>query len=221
MSRQPRRYATFLPETIMETIKRYTPTQTEMKSRIARFSELVSTKARIQERLGVPQEVMEMITAKATFNVMSPGALPGQISPKPAVVGGDAGVFRLGIVTCPPGHGPGLHVHYYTHETFMCLTGRWLIQWGDHGEEATVLEHLDLIALPPRVTRRFENISDQDAQLLVIVQGEPDKFDDIDRDPTTAEKIAARFGPEIVSKLQNAGWKFSIGRENETDGAEA
>jgi mannose-6-phosphate isomerase-like protein (cupin superfamily) len=203
----------------MEDTQRYTPTQDEMKSRIARFSELVSTKARIQERLGLPQEVMELITAKATFNVMSPGALPGQISPKPAVEGGDAGVFRLGIVTCPPGQGPGLHVHYHTHETFMCLTGRWLIQWGDHGQESTVLEHLDLIALPPRVTRRFENLSDQDAQLLVVVQGERDKFDDIDRDPATAEKIEAKFGAETVAKLQAAGWKFTIGRENQPQGA--
>jgi uncharacterized RmlC-like cupin family protein len=194
-------------------MKRYTPTQEEMQGRIARFKDLVSTKARIQEKLGLPQEVMEMITAKATFNVMSPGPLPGQISPRPAVEGGDAGVFRLGIVTCPPGQGPGLHVHYHTHETFMCLTGRWLIQWGDRGEESTELEHLDLIALPPAVTRRFQNLSDRDAHLLVIVQGERDKFDDIDRDPATAEKIASRFGPEIVSRLEAAGWKFSIGKE--------
>ncbi|MFN7040139.1 MAG: cupin domain-containing protein [Acidovorax temperans] len=194
-------------------MKRFTPTQEEMEGRIARFKDLVSTKARIQERLGVPLEVMEMITAKATFNVMSPGALPGQISPKPAVIGGDAGVFRLGIVTCPPGQGPGLHVHYHTHETFMCLTGRWEMQWGDHGEETTVLEHLDLIALPPAVTRRFVNISNEDAQLLVIVQGERDKFDDIDRAPETAERIAEKFGQPMVDKLVSAGWKFTIGRE--------
>jgi uncharacterized RmlC-like cupin family protein len=194
-------------------MKRFTPTQQEMQSRVARFKDLVSTKARIQERLGVPLEVMEMITAKATFNVMSPGSMPGQISPKPAVEGGDAGVFRLGIVTCPPGQGPGLHVHYHTHETFMCLTGRWEIQWGDRGEETTVLEHLDLIALPPGVTRRFVNVSDQDAHLLVIVQGERDKFDDIDRVPETADRIALKFGRPMVDKLVAAGWKFSIGRE--------
>ncbi len=31
-----------------------------------------------------------MITAKSTFNVMSPEDLGGQLSPKPVVVGGDA-----------------------------------------------------------------------------------------------------------------------------------
>lgn len=197
-------------------MKRFTPTQDEMRSRIARFKDLVSTKARIQEKLGVPLEVMEMITAKATYNIMSPGPLPGQISPKPAVEGGDKGVFRLGMVTCPPGQGPGLHVHYRTHETFMCLSGRWEIQWGDRGEEKTVLEHFDLIALPPGVTRRFVNIADEDAHLLVIVQGQRDEFDDIDRDPQTAERIADRHGQAMVDKLQAAGWRFTIGCEEGT-----
>jgi mannose-6-phosphate isomerase-like protein (cupin superfamily) len=194
-------------------MKRWTPTQQEMKSRIARFRELVPTKNRIMEEKGIPPDVMEMITAKITRNVMSPGPLPGQLSPKPAVEGGDAGVFRLGIATCPPGQGPGLHVHYHTHETFMALTGRWEIQWGDKGEESTVLEHLDTIAVPPGVTRRFVNLSAEDAHLLVIIQGERDKFDDVDRVPETAEKIAQLHGPQMVEKLRLAGWKFNIGRE--------
>lgn len=196
-------------------MKRHTPSQEEMKSRIARFKSLVSTKKRVQERLGVPMEVIEMITAKATYNIMSPGPLPGQITPMPAVVGGDAGVFRLGIVVCPPGQGPGLHVHYKTHETFMCLSGRWEMQWGDRGEESTVLDLYDVIALPPGVTRRFVNVADEDAHLLVIIQGQRDEFDDIDRVPETADAIRDAFGQSMVDKLESSGWKFSIGREKE------
>ena len=196
-------------------MQRWTPTQDEMKTRTARFLELVSTKNRIAEQKGIPAEVMEMITAKTTRNVMSPGPLPGQLSPKPAVEGGDAGVFRLGIATCPPGQGPGLHVHYHTHETFMALTGRWRIEWGDHGEESTVLEHLDLVAVPPGVTRRFVNLADEDAHLLVIIQGRQDQFDDVDRVPETERKIAEMHGPEMVAKLRAGGWKFDIGREQE------
>jgi uncharacterized RmlC-like cupin family protein len=145
--------------------KTKTPSQAEMKTRIARFKDLVSTKARHAEAKGIPQEVMEMITAKSTFNVMSPADLGGQLSPKPAVIGGDAGVFRLGIATCPAGNGPGLHVHWNTHETFMALTGRWEIRWGDTGEESTIIEPFDLIAVPPGVTRQFINLSDKDAHL--------------------------------------------------------
>ena len=191
-------------------VKTKTPTQAEMKTRIARFKELVSTKDRHAERLGIPKEVMEMITAKSTFNVMSPESLGGQLSPKPAVVGGDAGVFRLGVATCPAGNGPGLHVHWRTHETFMALTGKWEIRWGDKGEERTLLEPFDLIAVPPGVTRQFINISDKDAHLLVIIQGQRGEFDDVGRVPETAQAIAGKFGQPMLQKLLDAGWQFTL-----------
>jgi uncharacterized RmlC-like cupin family protein len=181
-----------------------------MKKRIARFKDLVSTKARHAEGKGLPVEVLEMITAKSTFNIMSPTDLGGQLSPTPPVVGGDAGVFRLGIVTCPPGNGPGLHVHWRTHETFMALTGKWEVIWGDKGEEKTVIEPFDLIAVPPEVTRTFVNISDEDAHLLVVIQGKKGEFDDVGRVPETAQKIADKFGPEMVGKLEAAGWQFTL-----------
>ncbi len=186
------------------------PTQEEMKKRIARFRDLVSTKARHAEGKGIPVEVLEMITAKSTFNIMSPTDLGGQLSPTPPVLGGDAGVFRLGIVTCPPGNGPGLHVHWRTHETFMALTGKWEVIWGDKGEEKTVIEPFDLIAVPPEVTRTFVNISDEDAHLLVVIQGKKGEFDDVGRVPETAQKIAEKFGPEMVGKLEAAGWQFTL-----------
>jgi uncharacterized RmlC-like cupin family protein len=181
-----------------------------MKTRIARFKDLVSTKARHAQGKGIPAEVLEMITAKSTFNVMSPEGLGGQLSPKPPVVGGDAGVFRLGIVTCPPGNGPGLHVHWKTHETFMALTGKWEVLWGDKGEEKTVIEPFDLIAVPPQVTRTFINISDADAHLLVIIQGKKEEFDDVGRVPETAQKVAQKYGPEMVEKLESLGWQFTL-----------
>lgn len=194
-------------------MERWTPTQDEMKTRIARFKDLVSTKAKILKEKDIPVEVIEMITAKTTWNIMSPGPLPGQVTPAPAVIGGDAGVFRLGIVSCPPHQGPGLHAHYKTHETFMALTGRWEMQWGDRGEESTILEPFDLIAMPPKVTRRFENVSDEEALLLVIIQGKPEEFNDIDRVSETADKIARVHGKEMVDKLERMGWTFNIGRE--------
>jgi uncharacterized RmlC-like cupin family protein len=192
-------------------MKTYTPTQEEMSSRIARFKSLVPTKRRHLGDKGIPEEVMEMITAKTTYNVMSPGALPGQLSPAPAVVGGDAGVIRVGIVSCPPGNGPGLHAHFKTHETFIALSGKWEIQWGDKGEESIELEPYDLIAVPPMVTRRFVNVSDQDAHLMVIIQGKQDEFDDVDRVPETARAIERKYGKGMVDKLQSMGWKFTIG----------
>ncbi len=192
------------------TAKTWQPTQEEMKSRIARFTDLVSTKARHAEGKGIPLEVLEMITAKSTFNMMSPGNLGGQLSPNPPVIGGDAAVFRLGFAICPPGNGPGLHVHWNTHETFIATTGKWEIRWGDKGEERTVIEPFDLIAVPPGVSRQFINISAQDAHLMVIIQGQPGEFDDVGRVPETAELIEKKFGREMLDKLKDLGWQFTL-----------
>jgi len=192
------------------TAKTLTPTQEQMKTRIARFKDLVSTKARHAEGKGIPAEVLEMITAKSTFNVMSPGNLGGQLSPNPPVVGGDAGVFRLGFATCPPGNGPGLHVHWKTHETFIAMTGKWEVRWGDKGEERTVIEPFDLIAVPPGVTRQFINISDQDAHLMVIIQGQPGEFDDVGRVPETAQLIERKFGRDMLTRIEDIGWQFTL-----------
>jgi hypothetical protein len=79
----------------------------------------------------------------------------------------------------------------------------------------SILEPFDLIAMPPGVTRRFVNLADEDAHLMVIIQGERDQFDDVDRVPETAEKIAERHGTAMVEKLKALGWKFTIGREQQ------
>jgi len=92
----------------------------------------------------------------------------------------------------------------------MALTGKWRIRWGDKGEESTIIEPFDLMAVPPRVTRTFVNVSDQDAHLLVIIQGKPDEFDDVGRVPETAELIARKYGEEMVKKLESLGWQFTL-----------
>ncbi len=185
-----------------------------MKTRIARFKDVVPTKQRHAEKHGIPAEVMEMITAKTTRNIMSPGRLPGQLSPRRRSIGGDAGVFRLGIVTCPPGNGPGLHVHYKTHETFMALTGRWEIQWGDKGEETTVLEPFDLIAVPPAGDAPLRQWLGRGRALLVIIQGQAEGVRR--RRPRARDRRRdrpqARAGDGRRSS-KSLGWKFTIGVE--------
>lgn len=63
------------------------------------------------------------------------------------------------------------------------------------------------------MTRRFVNRAGEDAHLLVIIQGRPKDFDDVDRVPETAAAIAGKHGPDMVKKLELLGWKFSIGVE--------
>ncbi|MDB5867661.1 MAG: hypothetical protein JWO70_5467, partial [Betaproteobacteria bacterium] len=92
----------------------------------------------------------------------------------------------------------------------MALTGKWLIKWGDKGEESTVLEPFDLIAVPPGVTRQFINVTDQDAHLLVIIQGTLGEFDDVGRVPETADAIRQKFGTAMLQKLLDEGWQFTL-----------
>ena len=60
----------------------------------------------------------------------------------------------------------------------------------------------------------FINISDADAHLLVIVQGERDEFDDIDRLHSTAQAVAKKYGQEMVEKMESFGWRFNLGRDS-------
>lgn len=51
---------------------------------------------------------------------------------------------------------------------------------------------------------------------MVIIQGQREEFDDVDRVPETAQAIADKYGQGMVDKLQSLGWKFTIGVEHET-----
>ena len=84
------------------------------------------------------------------------------------------------------------------------------VHWGDKGEQRTVIEPFDLIAVPPGVTRQFINIADADARLMVIIQGQPGEFDDVGRVPETAELIERRFGPETLARIKALGWQFTL-----------
>jgi quercetin dioxygenase-like cupin family protein len=73
--------------------------------------------------------------------------------------------FQIGMFEAPPGNGPAWHTHDYV-ELFVPLTGRWRFSYGinaddpnDLAGEAT-LEPWDAISFPPRLWRRFENVSE-------------------------------------------------------------
>jgi uncharacterized RmlC-like cupin family protein len=85
-----------------------------------------------------------------------------------------------------------------------------MIRWGDDGQEHIILEPFDMISVPPRVTRQFVNVSDQDAHLLVIIQGRKEDFNDVGRLPQAAEPIIEKYGVEMIGKLEQNGWKFQL-----------
>ena len=76
--------------------------------------------------------------------------------------------YHIDFVKAPPRNGAALHSHG-SEETFVALTGRWEIYWGDDGGDSIVLEPFDGIVVPDGVLRGFRNVSDTEALLLTIL----------------------------------------------------
>ncbi len=200
----------------MKTVN-FTPK--EMNTRIARFKELTPQSASYDADAGIPAEVYETMTARTLYLLMSPENQGGPMAQKPAVTTQDK--MSVIIAECPPGDGPLLHAHQFTRETFMCLDGQFKIQWGDEGENEIVLDKWDMIAVPPRVVRRFENVSDQTGHLLVWINGDSEEaFNDIDHPEVEAKRLAEEFGDDMLDKLRGIGVSFEAGVEDSRDAAE-
>ena len=193
-------------------MKTHTPTHHEMLKRVARFKDLKPVKEQYNSADGIPAEAYSTISADSTYILMGPEGLKSATGETPPVIGGDGGdTYTINAVTCPPGNGSPLHAHHYTCETFYCPNGRFRVSWGDLGEHSLFLDPMDMIAVPPGVTRNFTNVSDKDANLLVLIQGPKDKFQDVDLTPEMGKTIENKFGVEIRKKLELKGLAFTAG----------
>lgn len=179
----------------------------EMESRVARFDQLQPQSALYQDETGIPREAYELMAAKTLFLLMAPENQGGPMAQKPAIAG-EKGLSVI-MARCPPGDKPLLHAHFKTHETFMCLTGRFRIRWGDQGEHETFINPFDMIAVPPGVCRDFTNVSDADALLLVLITGKGDEdFNDIAVGPEDSKMMVERFGMDVIRQYQKVGTEF-------------
>jgi quercetin dioxygenase-like cupin family protein len=172
------------------TEKKYT--NEDMMGRIVRFKEL--------KEHGIPLMFIDSI-------------LPGHHRMNYAVIGDTASEnpdfednvalrsphkFQIGMVMAPPGNGPAYHTHDYI-EAFMPLSGRWRYYWGNSPDEIegeAILEPWDWISLPPGLWRGFENISEDDAWLVGVLEPH-DVF--TGKDPY--------WSPEVVDKARNYGFE--------------
>jgi mannose-6-phosphate isomerase-like protein (cupin superfamily) len=135
-------------------------TKDQMLQRVAKFADLTPSSIPLVDAV-LPQFHRQI------FNVIGRGVTedPNMKVPITAVEG-----FHLSIIKAAPGKGTGLHDHT-TVEVFMALSGRWAVQWGDHGENELVLDTWDVISVPTNVMRNFRNVGEQEAHLLAIVGG--------------------------------------------------
>ena len=188
----------------MQTVN-VTPEQ--MEARVARLDQLQPQSALYEGANGIPREAYELMAAKALYLLMAPENQGGPMAQKPAIAG-EPGLSVI-VARCPPGDRPLLHAHLRTHETFMCLSGRFRIRWGDHAEHETFLKPFDLIAVPPGVCRDFTNVSEDEALLLVLITGKSDDdFNDVAVGIEDSRMMRERFGMDVIRKYQAIGTEF-------------
>jgi mannose-6-phosphate isomerase-like protein (cupin superfamily) len=182
-------------------------TPDEMSKRIARFKSLRPQSEYYDKGQGIPGAAYEMVTAKTLYTLMAPSMKSGPMSATPAVISDD----RLSVIIaeCPPGDKPMLHAHFYTTEHFFCLKGRFKVRWGDDGENETLLEPFDMIAVPKAVCRDFTNITDETAYLLVLITGgKEEDYNDIGFAPSESKRFKDAFGDDVAGKLEDIGFSF-------------
>lgn len=102
--------------------------------------------------------------------------------------------FGLGLIAAKPGNGVPFHNHDRI-ETFMCLGGSWRLAWqGADGEDEVILQKYDLVAFPPHVHRRFENVTadegKEEGMLLATISG---------------AGAGTEFAPEVLKMFRDNG----------------
>ena len=106
--------------------------------------------------------------------------------------------FQIGMFKAmPDGNGPAYHTHDYV-ELFMPLEGKWRFYFGNdpdgEPEGEFILEKWDLISFPPGLFRGFENISNEPAWCLAVME-EHDVF--TEKDP--------HWSPKVIRQAQEHG----------------
>jgi len=181
-------------------------TPEQMETRVARFEKLQTYQQQNLQAHNIPPGAVEKVTARKVYPVMAPADYQGRSAAAP--VKGPRGLI-VSIAECEPGNGPGLHRHLNTVENFFCLSSRFEITWGDHGENRTVLEKNDMISVPRGENRAFRNIGNELGRLLVMIVPETDQqIDPIAYAPSLAKEIESEYGKQAVEGLQKIGFKF-------------
>ncbi len=132
----------------------------EMTGRVARFNELQP----------IPRGYLDTVIPghkRTVFNLIGVGVTEDPTY-QPAIA--KAEDFNITYVTAEPGNGAALHSHT-TVEVFIPISGRWLIFWGDDGEQSVELTHLDCASVPAGLMRGFRNVGDEKAWMIAIQGG--------------------------------------------------
>lgn len=190
-------------------MKTTNPSPQEMAKYTAKFEDLKPNSLDFLAREGIPVEAYEMISAKKILPIAaSKRADQGGNSQAPIDI--PPGV-SLWIVETPPGNGPPLHAHMETRETFMCIKGKYEVNYGPNGENCVELNPMDTVSMPLGVLRSFTNVSDETAYLMVLIHEEEGKLalNDIYMKPELGREIAAKHGEDVLARMESIGSQFT------------
>ena len=130
----------------------------EMTSRVWRFAELVPSSHAFLD-CSLPGHVRTLHSA------LGGGADDEQLE---GTAVEHAVNYHIDFVKAQPGNGAALHSHG-SEETFIALTGRWEVYWGDDGGDSAILQPFDGIVVPDGVLRGFRNVSEAEAVLMTVL----------------------------------------------------
>ena len=141
----------------------YGPTLGEMRARLVRYAELVPCRTAFIDTRTPGSE------SKENFTIIGPGVAE---NPDQHVHIREPHGFNIGAARQPPGCVNSQHSHE-TAEVFWIHAGRWRFMTGEHGEDGSVvLERGDVISIPTRVFRGFENIGDNVGFMFAALGGD-------------------------------------------------
>lgn len=134
-----------------------------LQQRIVRYADLVPcTTAFIDARTPGSD-------AKENFTIIGPGVAE---NPDQHVHIAEPHGFNIGGARQPPGCLNSQHFHE-TAEVFFVHSGRWAFRTGEHADEAeVVLEPGDVISIPVRIFRGFENVGTESGFLYAVLGGD-------------------------------------------------
>jgi uncharacterized RmlC-like cupin family protein len=79
----------------------------------------------------------------------------------------------MAIFRVPPGSRGRPHYHDNCESALYMLSGSIEIKWGDHLEDAVIVEAGDMLYVPPRETHTVRNCSDSEPAEYIVARDSP------------------------------------------------
>ena len=133
-----------------------------MKNRLVKRSEMIPCKSAFIDTHTPGSHL------KDNFSIIGPGVTE---NPEQVINIREPHGFNIGAAGQPPRIKNSLHSHF-TAEVFMIHEGTFEIYWGIDGGRRTILSEGDVVSVPTRCFRGFENVGDKYGFLFTVLGGD-------------------------------------------------